>query len=64
MQDVAKLKRALDRLEKNVSGLHCLKTDSAGVPPDGKPSSGEAERSECPHCRALRMIARIRAEMR
>jgi hypothetical protein len=60
MHEVAKLKRALDKLEKNISGLRCLKTYSLlGVPPDGKPSS-----EECPHCRALRTIARIRAEMK
>jgi hypothetical protein len=64
MHDVAKLKRELDKLEKNISRLRCLKTDSQGVPPNGMPLSEEAERSECPHCRALRMIARIRAEMK
>lgn len=57
MHDAAKLKRELDKLEKNIPSLRCLKLDSPGLPPDGKPS-------ECPHCRALRIIARIRAEMK
>jgi hypothetical protein len=64
MHDAAKPKRELDKLEKNISGLRCLKTDPPGLPPDGERSSEEAEHLECPHCRALRMIARTRAEMK
>lgn len=54
-----KLKKELDKLEKIISDLRCLKDIS---PEPAKDNPNYYKRTKCPHCHALETIARIRAE--
>jgi hypothetical protein len=51
------LKEALDESEKIISGARCLVPHS---PPDGKPTFKSY--TECPHCKALALIRKLREE--
>ena len=63
----ATLKKELDKLEKIVLELPCMQTKQVELPPqpDGRPYHPAfwGKHFECPHCEALKTIARIRLEI-
>jgi hypothetical protein len=62
------LETELDKLEKIILELSCMGLEPANHPPlpDGRPYRLGVSRDkvfDCPHCKALKTIARIRAEI-